>query len=376
MSTTQPAPPELECRFCRSTSGEIVLDAGRQPAADHFPLVTDPGPDPTHPLRMWLCARCHLAQLAEDPTTPEEPRGQEPEALIAQAHDAVSRISGAGLFAPGQVVAEYGSPHGGSWMDLLTGSGLKAAATEEMVDVLVDNIGMMHDPDQAAGLAARAARLRPDGVLLFQFHSLASIVRGRQWNALRHGHFAYYSTPALTGMLGTFGLIATTAFWFPLFGGTVLLAATRDGRPDATVRDLDAQERSAGVLEADVVGGLQGAADAMAGGLARFLAEQKEAGRRVLGYSAASRSVALLHHAGVGRELLPAVADGSRAKHGRRIPGSGIPVISPAELVEARPDSVVLFVDDLLAEVRSDMPQIEAAGGAWVLAGDIASPPG
>lgn len=41
------------CRGCRSTSGEVVLDLGDQPAADHFPLASDPGPDPRHPLALW-----------------------------------------------------------------------------------------------------------------------------------------------------------------------------------------------------------------------------------------------------------------------------------------------------------------------------------
>ena len=47
-------------------SGEVVLDLGDQPAADHFPLASDPGPDPRHPLAMWWCADCGLAQLRDD----------------------------------------------------------------------------------------------------------------------------------------------------------------------------------------------------------------------------------------------------------------------------------------------------------------------
>ena len=39
--------------------------------------------------------------------------------------------------------------------------------------------------------------MAPGGVLLLQFHSLATILRLGQWNSLRHGHYAYYSTPPL-----------------------------------------------------------------------------------------------------------------------------------------------------------------------------------
>lgn len=370
----------MTCRFCRSAEGAIVLDLGEQPPSDHFPVVGDPGPDPTYPLRMWLCAGCGLAQLAEDSTVPDEPRGQEPAALVEQAADAVSRVAAAGLLPAGSpaggpaggTVAEYGSPHGGSWLGLLADRGLRIAGSGESADVVVDCFGLMHEADQAAALAERAARLRPGGVLLVQFHSLAAIVRGGQWNALRHAHYAYYSTPTLVAMLATAGLTARTAFAFPLYGGTVLLAATsdtQDGSPDAsdaTVAALAAEELVAGVARPEVVGELQRTALDSATRLAGWVAQECAAGRRVLGYSAASRSVALLCRAGLTAELLPAIADAAPAKRGRRLPGCGIPVIAPAELVAARPDVVLLFVPDLLAEVRRALPQIEASGGRWV----------
>jgi hypothetical protein len=81
--------------------------------------------------------------------------------------------------------------------------------------------------------------------------------------------------------------------------------------------------------------------------------------------------VPLLHSAGVRKDLLAAVADASVAKQGSRIPGSDIPVIAPRDLVEAEPDSVLLFVPDLLEEVRKAMPAIESSGGRWVSADEI-----
>src|SRR6516225_10066216 len=111
---------EHECRACRGHAGHLVLDLGEQPACDYFPRYDDPGPDPVYPLQMWLCSRCGLAQLVADPTVPQEPRATEPAALAAQAADAVGRVAAAGLLPAGARVAEYGSPHGGSWLPLLS----------------------------------------------------------------------------------------------------------------------------------------------------------------------------------------------------------------------------------------------------------------
>jgi len=366
-----------ECRACRGRGGEVVLDMGEQPACDYFPRYDEPGPDPVYPLQMWLCASCGLAQLLTDPTVPEEPRGAEPAALVEQARDAVARVAAAGLLPAGARVAEYGSPHGGSWLGLLTARGLTPVADGDETDVIIDCFGMMHAADQAAAIAERSARLAPGGTLLLQFHSLAAIVRQGQWNALRHGHYAYYSTTALTAMLAGAGLRPYGAWQFSLYGGTVLLAACHDsddrapvltdegGGPGETVRSLLADEAHGGVTVPGVVGGLQREAAAQADALREWLAAQRAAGRSVLGYSAASRAVALLCSAGVDADLLPAVADASPGKRGLRMPGTAIPVISPTQLTAAPPDTVLVFVPDLIPEVRKAYPEIEAAGASW-----------
>lgn len=322
---------------------------------------------------MWLCSRCGLAQLLTDPTVPEEPKGAEPAALVRQAEDAVRRVGAAGLLPAGAKVAEYGSPHGGSWLGVLGERGLIPVDGIAEADVILDCFGLMHAADQAAALAERAGRLAPGGVLLLQYHSLETIIRMGQWNALRHGHYAYYSTTALTAMLAAAGLAPVTAWRFDLYGGSVLLAARHAAghraQPDQTIRALVAAESATGVRDPHVLRGLGNDVLTRAGELHDRLAALHDAGKTVLGYSAASRAVALLRAAGVDRDLLPAVADASPAKQGLRMPGTSIPVISPAELTARTPHTVVLFVSDLMEEVRKAYPEIEANGGEWLDAG-------
>ena len=364
------------CRACYGSAGYLVLDLGEQPACDYFPRNDDPGPDPVYPLQMWLCSSCGLAQLLADPTVPEEPRGTEPAALVAQAADAVARVAAAGFLPDQGVVAEYGSPHGGSWLELLAARGLAPSGPGGQADVILDCFGLMHAADQHRALAERAARVAPGRVLLLQYHALSTIIGYRQWNALRHGHFAYYSTTALTAMLAAVDFTPRTAWQFDLYGGTVLLAASRDsegGEPDDVVRSLLADDARVGVRDPGTFVGLQRDVLAHASALHDWLVAERSAGHTVLGYGAASRAVALLCHAHVDRALLPAVIDASPAKQGRRMPGTDIPVADPAQLAAGRPDAVLLFVPDLLAEVRAAYPEVETAGGRWVDAETLGS---
>jgi hypothetical protein len=357
------------CRFCGDGHGEIVLDLGGQPACDHFPSLDDPeGRDPVYPLRLWLCTRCRLAQLAEDPTVPDEPRAVEPRALLDQATEAVGLVARAGLLPAGGRVVEYASPHGGSWMKDLTDQGLVAVDEPgSPADVIVDCLGLMHEADTVSALRERARRLAPGGTLLIEYHSLAAVIVHRQWNQVRHGHPVYLSTPALVGMLAEVGLTATSAWWFPLYGGTVLLAARHEGEPDASLTRILAEEDALGVTDAEVLRTLQEASVDLAETLRHWVVEARGEGRRVLAYGAASRAVALLNRAGLGPDLVECVADASEAKQGRSMPGVKVPIVAPDVLDGPGPLDVLVLVPDLLDEVRARFGGVEAQGGRWIV---------
>lgn len=353
----------MTCRACGAASLSRVLDLGSVPAADYFPPADQPvhAGESIHPLAMDLCTTCGLAQLADDDTVTAEPRAVEPQALRDQARDAVARVAASGWLT-GETVREFGSPHGGSWLELLEQCDVTPGTAT--ADVVLDCFGIMHEPDQRTAFASRAAATAPGGVLLLQYHSLTAIVNQGQWNALRHGHFAYYSLPALTRLLSDAGMRAVTAWEFELYGGTTLVAAVHvdDPRPtEPVIEQLCAED--AAMTDLATVASLQDAADGQADALRTHLERQRDAGRRVFAYGAASRAVALFALAGLDRGLVGAVADASEAKQGRRMPGTDIEIISPEELVAADPDEVVLTLPDLLSEVSARLPEL---AGRWV----------
>jgi hypothetical protein len=355
-----------ECRGCGKTELSRVLDLGNVPAADYFPPASDPvSPDEcSHALAMDVCATCGLAQLADDDTVTSEPRGVEPQALKDQATDAVARVAAAGWLR-GETVLEFGSPHGGTWIPLLTERGYSAVGSN--ADVVIDCLGIMHEPDQRGAFEVRARVTNPNGVLLLQYHSLVAIVTQAQWNALRHGHFAYYSLTSLMRLLDAVGLHVVTAWEFDLYGGSVLVAAVpRDMRPDESVRRILAAEDALGITDPAVVATLQDSVDERTDTLRAWLEDEAAAGRTVLAYGAASRAVALFSRAGIDSRLLAAVADASTTKQGRRMPGTDIAIVSPDELLAAKPDRVLLTLPDLLPEISARFPELD---GRWKIDG-------
>lgn len=355
----------FRCRACGSADGEVVLDLGAQPAWDRMPPAGTPLPDPVFPLRMWWCAGCQLAQLMEDADGVEEIAGIEPRAMIEQTAQSILRMDELGLLRPGVTATEFDSPHGESWLGQLATHGVRPLE-HGPADIVVDFYGLLHEPDQASALDERAAAVGQGGTLVLQLLSLATVVRSGLWYDLRHGHYGYWSVPALDRALRRHGLGVHRAWRYPMGGGTVLVAACREPRPDAATLDLIADELADGVADPPRLKTLQLAADT-ASDLRTWLLAERANGRVVYGYGAASRAVPLLCRAGVDATLLPGVADASPAKQGRRMPGTDVPIISPAELAERAPDRILMLLPELLTEVREALPGIEARGGRWVL---------
>jgi hypothetical protein len=353
------------CRGCRSTRGEVVLDLGDQPAADHFPLVSDPGPDPRHPLTMWWCEDCGLAQLRDDTTVPDEPRAIEPRVATRQAYEAVDELLEAGLLTPGEFI-EFPSPHGGSWSKALLAAGFRPASGAR-AGVVVDVYGLMHDADQAAALRARREALTEDGTLVLQFPSYAATLRRREWNTLRHGHFAYHSIPAARRLLAEAGMSVFAARSYDLYSGSVLLLASCSGvgpsDEAAALDELERDELAAGVGDRQVMEDLATAVSDDVAWLRTWVETQHDGAWL---YGAGSRAVAVLAAAGLGSGAVAGIADGAPAKQGRRMPGTDIPIVAPETLLASDPGEVLLMLPDLLGELRDAWPQLARR---WVVYG-------
>ena len=201
---------------------------------------------------------------------------------------------------------------------------------------------MMHAADQSAALAERAARVSPGGVLLLQYHSLDTIIRCGQWNALRHGHYAYYSTTALAAMLAAHGFsrarrrgssssTAARCCWPP----AVVTGA--GAGPDGPVQSLLEEDARVGVRDAGVLLVASSAArrarprDCTTG----WWPSDPPGGPCSDTVPPRARSPCCARR-GVDRALLPAVVDASPAKQGLRMPGTDIPVVDPSQLARIR----------------------------------------
>ena len=360
--------PTHGCRGCDSGDVLRVVDLGPQPAADYFPPMSAPGDDPRWPLELWFCRACTLVQLGPvEPRLPEPALAVESATSLAHAETSVRDLVRDYPELSGATVVEFHSHHGGSWRQHLLGAGCRTVTKDERAHLVVDVHGLAHEPAIGRCMAERVERLAPGGLLVLEFHHLLPLLVDSQFDTVRHGHWSYLSLGALSRLAAPFGLAVASVRQIPLFGGSLqvmLRHADADGGlkiADVSVKAVLDDEVAAGVDDPDRLGGLHAAAHRSATALHDYLVDQKEKGRAVLGYGAPSKASVLLDISRVGPDLLPFTVDAAPGKHGRRIPGCGVPIRPVDDLRAARPDVVLVLTWDIADEVISQLEE----GGGW-----------
>jgi hypothetical protein len=363
----------FKCRGCAAVDVVPVVDLGEQPCADLFPVADAPGPDPRWPLALWLCRDCTLVQLGPvEAQMAEEPLAVESATSRLHAEASVKEILRDYPELLGGTVSEFGSPHGGSWLDHLQAEGSRVAGEGERADLVIDVHGIVHEPQYGDSLKLRAERLAPGGLLVMEFHHLLPLFVGNQFDTIRHGHWAYVSLRALQNLAARHGLAVESVRQVEMYGGSLMVmlrhmadtadtADMADAKPDPSVDVILEDEEAAGIADEVQLGSLQEAAWHAAGALHAELTRHKAAGRTVLGYGAPSKAPVLLDLSKVTTDLLPFTVDMAPGKHGRRIPGACMVPIRPIdELKAARPDVVLILTWDIADEI---VAQLEADGG-------------
>ncbi|WP_223529241.1 class I SAM-dependent methyltransferase [Pseudomonas sp. BF-B-26] len=239
-------------------------------------------------------------------------------------------------------------------------------------DLMAANNVLAHVPDINDFLGGFATLLKPTGVVTFEFPQLLTLMAGQQFDTLYHEHYSYLSLTAVQTLCMRNGLEVFDVSQLSTHGGSLRVfvqradGVRRDVQP-AVAQQLHA-ELVAGVKTPEYYATLAPAAEHIKHELLRFLLKAKTDGKRVVGYGAAAKGNTLLNYAGVKPDLLAWVADANPHKQGKYLPGSRIPIVSPAQIELEKPDFVLVLPWNLLHEVSQQLDQVRQWDGRFVIA--------
>ena len=100
--------------------------------------------------------------------------------------------------------------------------------------------------------------------------------------------------------------------------------------------------------------------------LNELLVKLKSEGNLIAGYAATSKSTTVLNYCNIGPDIISFISDSTPEKQGCFTPGKNIPVVSPQEMREAKPDYLVLFAWNHEKEVLQKEHELSRAGTKWI----------
>jgi SAM-dependent methyltransferase len=396
---------------CRSCGGRLTVtmaDLGLQPASNAF-LESQAAieHERRYPLRAKVCENCKLVQLDYD-VAPEELFGNyvyfssysdqwlahakaycemalkrfalTSESLVVElaSNDGylLKNFLKIGIpvlgIDPSDTVAKAAEKIGVPTLVQFFGERVAKELSQQgrQADLIIGNNVLAHVPQLNDFVAGIAALLRPQGSVTIEFPHLLELIRHVEFDTIYHEHFSYFSLYAMEQVFRRHGLRLYDVERLSTHGGSLRIFAAHAARADlsdsASLREVRAQEEAAGLADLKTYMQFAKRVDECRDSLREFLAGAKRDGKRVAAYGAAAKGNTLMNFCGITPDDIAFVADRNPHKQNKLLPGTHIPVISPEELMQAKPDYVLILPWNLRDEISRQLADINAWGGRFV----------
>jgi SAM-dependent methyltransferase len=399
----------LKCRFCGALLEHTFVDLGTSPLANAYVRADALAkPESFYPLHVRVCSDCLLVQL---------PAVETPEHIFsdyayfsswstswlehAQSYAELARqrfalgpssrvvevASNDGYLLqyfrevgvpvlgiePAANVAQRAMERGVETVVEFFGSRLAEALTAQRgrADLVIGNNVLAHVPALNDFVDGLRIMLTPGGAITLEFPHLLRLIEERQFDTIYHEHFSYFSLMTVEQVFRAHDLLLFDVDELPTHGGSlrVYVRHAGDGGPGRShaVDDVLVRESAAGLDRLETYVGFAEQVREAKRGLLAFLIEAKREGKQIAGYGAPAKGNTLLNYCGIGTDFLDFTVDRSTDKQGLYLPGTRIPILSPAALADARPDYVLVLPWNLQDEIVESMAHVRDWGGQFVV---------
>lgn len=358
-----------DCRLCGSPT-RLIADFGEHPISSRFPKADEPAP-PLVPLVVRQCRKCDLVQLGHTVDGDE---------IWREGYGYASGVNETMRKHLADIVSDLDSIHVATALDIGCNDGTllrswwrpgvlrigfdPTAKPARGMDIVADyfsaraylrhkfppadrvtSIAMFYDLDDPVQFARDVVSvLAPDGIWCLEVGYLGAIDCG-VWDGLCHEHLAYYGLKQIKAIADRVGLTIVRVKLNNINGGSLQVWLSRRGVEWHLLDDLIKREQlfNFGDLERDVN---------FEAKLIRKCVQRDFAGKRVYALGASTKGNTILHLARLSKNDIVAAVDRNPDKVGRRLPGTGIPIISEEEARANPPDAFLVlpwhFKDQLL----------------------------
>jgi len=398
------------CRHCHTPLMLVMADLGKTPIAnDYLDAEALTKPEPTYPLRAFVCGACRLVQL-EDFVQPGDVfaphyayQSSMSDSWLAHARAYANQMVVNLHLGPLSHIVEIAS-NDGYLLQYFKAAGIPVTGIEPAshvahiareqrgvptletffgeaeakklrvsigaADLMVANNVLAHVPKINDFVAGFRELLKPNGIATFEFPHLLNLLELCQFDTIYHEHFSYLSLKALEPIFAMAGLRVFDGEALPTHGGSLRLYVSHINagfEETQSLKAIRAKELSAGLDTDAPYLAFAAKVARIKQELLALLHELKAKGKTIAAYGAPAKGNTLLNFCGIGRELIDFTVDRAPSKQGKYLPGSHIPILSPTVITERKPDYILLLPWNLKTEITAEFAFIREWGGRFII---------
>lgn len=398
------------CRVCREPVHQTFIDLGLSPLANSLvPPERAHLPESFFPLHAKVCGNCFLVQLevferAENIFSDYLYFSSYSSSWLEHCKTYATEVRRRFRMAPNAHVVEvasndgyllqYFKQTGYSVLGIEPAANIAQAARAKGIPTLVEFFGrasaqrlldqqypradlmvannvLAHVPDLNDFIAGFKTLLAPSGVATFEFPHLLNLVQKNEFDTVYHEHFSYLSLISVTMAFEQHGLEIFDVEELTTHGGSIRVYVQNAGGPHQQTNRrklLEEKEIDAGMKDLSFYEGFERRVREIKNTLLSFLIEKKTNGATIVGYGAPAKGNTLLNYCGIRTDYLDYTVDRNVHKQGKYLPGTRIPVYSPAKIFETQPDFILILPWNLKQEIASELQGARAWGARFVTA--------
>jgi methylation protein EvaC len=236
-------------------------------------------------------------------------------------------------------------------------------ATALLAANVMCHIADLHDIAKGAD-----ALLTADGVLIFEDPYLGAMLEQTSYDQIYDEHVHIFSALSVGNMFSRYGFELIDVLKQGTHGGSMRYVFARKGnRPVShSVARTIKEEMNSGLHLPETYKKFRVECEASRERLLRRLKLEREAGRRVVGYGATSKSTTILNYCSIGPELVEFISDTTPLKQGKYSPGMHIPIKAYTAFCQSPPDTALLFAWNHRSEIMEKERRFGEGGGKWL----------
>jgi SAM-dependent methyltransferase len=211
--------------------------------------------------------------------------------------------------------------------------------------------------------------LDKDGVLVIEAPHFLELVNHLEYDTIYHEHLSYLAAKPMQIFFRRFGFELFDVEKYPIHGGTLRYFACRKGvyPMEDNVRRVIFEEEQQGIFDLQKLLEFARKVYKHKQYLIDFLRALRAKGKRIVGISAPAKGNTLLNYCHMDRDLMEYITEKAQVKVGKYTPGTLIPVVEDARLIQDMPDYAVILAWNFAEEIMKNLSAYKEKGGHFII---------